>query len=180
MTDQDEGAELIELDDGDPLASGLAASESDSAALLAPLAERPEFPLWRRSCSSPDVPAAILDTAFHIAWTNEPFRSLFAHKALSAEFPESVVSILNLYRSYLGDESAAIIERRLRSAETGFSWWGRIEYKVGRRSTVYANMTIVPLFGESAEPLAYSAIINDVSEEYRGLLQRTFLSLLQV
>jgi hypothetical protein len=147
---------------------------------LAPLAERPEFPLWRRSCSSPDVPAAILDTAFHIAWTNEPFRSLFAHKALSAEFPESVVSILDLYRSYLGDESAAIIERRLRSAETGFSWWGRIEYKVGRRSTVYANMTIVPLFGESAEPLAYSAIINDVSEEYRGLLQRTFLSLLQV
>ena len=169
--------ELIELDEG-PDPSETAAGTNGSGDARA-LVDRPEFDRWRRSCSSPDLPAVIVDRSLQIAWTNEPFRRLFAHQSLSSPVPDEQISLLDLYRNYLGEESTAVIERKLQAAETGFSWWGRVEYKVGRRSTVFANMTIVPLFGGGTEPLAYSAIFNDVSEEYRGLLQRTFQSLLQ-
>ena len=53
-----------------------------------------------------------------------------------------------------------------------------MEYKLGLRSTVFANMTIVPLFDGGTELLAYSAIFNDVSEDHCELLRRTFQSLL--
>ena len=62
--------------------------------------------------------------------------------------------MLELYRNYLGEESTAVIERKLKAAETDFSWWGWVEYKLGLRSTVFASMTIVPLFGGGTELLA--------------------------
>jgi len=133
--------------------------------------------IWKDSYDLSPIPSLIIDKDLRIAWYNGAFTKTFGNyeKLIGLSLPQ-------YYTSYISQNILKEIIQHLNSRENGFSWYGRVERKSYKQLSVITKLLIVPLFfhkEESQTPVAYGCVFNDISHEYRELLQNTFKSLLE-
>ncbi len=125
------------------------------------------------------IPAVILDTRLNIIWENKKYRELLS--------PQEIILPRNLvgdFSPYIEPVRLGEIYKALTNRENGFSYQGQLESKKKDRLKVIVNILITPLFpsseiSDTSEPSFYTALFDDLSLEQKGLLQKTFLSLLE-
>ncbi|MCD6120851.1 MAG: HD domain-containing protein [Spirochaetales bacterium] len=133
--------------------------------------------IWRESYSQSPIPSLIIDKDLKIAWFNSAFTETFGiyQNLIGLSLPQ-------FYTGYISQNTLKEMIQHLNSKDAGFSWYGRVERKSRKQLSVITKLLIVPLFFNQANiplPVAYGCVYNDISHEYRELLQNTFRSLLE-
>lgn len=128
------------------------------------------------SMSRSSIPFLILDTDLRILWTNDAFRVVFGE-----ETDLKGRHIQEPFDHLPEDRNAEPMSSIAKSVETGLSYRGRISMSSRRRLTKKANILISPVFNENSgyfNHCGYTVYLDDVTEENKGILRNTFLSLL--
>lgn len=141
--------------------------------------EQLEAPCMRRilvAMSRSSLPFLILDASLRILWINEAFTATFGDE-------EKLVGrhINEPFDRIPGSNGTTSLSESVKSAETGLSYRGRVQMSSRSRLTKQANILISPVFSDSDEHFhhcGYTAFFDDVTEENKGILRNTFLSLL--
>jgi putative two-component system response regulator len=123
------------------------------------------------------IPIATLDSRLKIVSYNESFFQQIIRGAEVSGF-----SLFQILDPFENAKQTIEIHKSLKSELTGFSWRGRVKVSHKDFLTIEANALISPVFpsGESLRgPMGYLCIFDDVTEENRNLLHKTFLSLLE-
>ncbi len=120
-------------------------------------------------------PFVLLDHTLRIAWANEGFLALFGRGR-----PVIGTSIVGPFQSYLDADKVEQLFRHTRSAETGFSWRGRVEARARDFPAIIANLMISPLaLPTSNLPRGYIGVLDIITDQIRSILRGTFMSLLE-
>lgn len=136
--------------------------------------------MWQKSYENSVLPFVILDKQLRILWENGQYREQFNRG--KTRFGEHMVK---LFSNFLGEEDISNIYRNIKTADSGFSWRGRLETGGRQFRRIIANTMIFPIFsshpstGGASSPVGYGALFDNVTEEYQSLLRSTFLSLLE-
>jgi HD-GYP domain-containing protein (c-di-GMP phosphodiesterase class II) len=126
------------------------------------------------------IPAVILDIKLNIHWENLSYRSLFLNEERSLP-----VNIVKDFSTSLTPDKIGLIYKTLIDKNTGHSYKGKIESKHWDRLDIVANIIINPftergvIHREKSIPKFFIGIFDDISEDNKALLQKTFLSLLE-
>ena len=126
-----------------------------------------------RKFARSSFPCCVLDTGLRIAWTNKRF---------SEHFPPATEMNAHLTSYFLGsfeEGKRNELLDQLRSSDSGYSWRGRIELSDPDRARIIADLLIGPVGTVEIGPVAYLAIVDDVSDQQRDLIRGTFSSLLE-
>jgi putative two-component system response regulator len=134
----------------------------------------PELDAWQKSYLTRRIPSLFLDRSLKILDANESFCTVFGC------VPELMGQYFTQFFSpSFDDAKSGELFRAVLSAESGFSWHGKVEALGKDELLNVSKVWIVPLSDPSGSPpQAYSAICLDMTEEHRQLLQSTFTSLL--
>ena len=131
---------------------------------------------YRRSLRLSPTPSVLLDSQLRIRWINRVFEESFG--------PSSEVKGIHLtqyFHNGFNDEKKKSLYLSLTSEKDGYSWYGRVEKKSKSQVSIITNLLILPLFstgGKGERPVGYQGIFDDISAEYRQMLQNTYRSLL--
>ncbi len=129
----------------------------------------------RRTFGASPFAYVITDHSLRILWENAAYRELFSlafnreNARIETDFPRSFT-----------DEDLTEAYRALTSAESRYAYHCQIESFHPSRLSVLANLQLTPLFisGETS-PKLFLGSFDDVTGLQRGLLQNTFISLLE-
>ena len=133
---------------------------------------------YQRNFLLSSFPSAILDTSLQIIWKNIFFNELFSGTE------QEGASLLSFFSLTVDESTRSDIHQCIKKESKGYSWQGRIEIggKTARRLQI--NLLIIPIFdpsgeNETASPICYHAVLDDVTDETRSLVRSTFTSLLE-
>jgi putative two-component system response regulator len=172
MMDQDDLEELVELEDLEELSEPYNVEEHIPGSSY--LLEKKEVLFLKKSYQNAPVAAAILDNNLRILWSNPAFIETFLqHRS------DTVIQLLLLFQPYLAIQDISSILRTLKNAESGFSWYGRVEAHGKEFLAIIANMIITPFQFDNSLPEGYLAVFDNVTEENKTLLTSIFKSLLE-
>ncbi|NOY10157.1 MAG: HD domain-containing protein [Spirochaetes bacterium] len=133
--------------------------------------------IWKKSYGLSPIPSIIMDRDLKIIWNNNSFTETFG------TFDSFIGNSLpQYYTGYLSQNTLKDLILHLNSKENGYSWYGRVERKSHKQLSVITKLLIVPLFSDRDDmqkPIAFGCVYNDISHEYREILQNTFKSLLE-
>lgn len=140
-----------------------------------PLLEEKEFRnLINRIKNSP-IPTCFVDLNLKIIWTNPEFLKdlIFIKSPLNSHLPElfHTESELNL---------SATLKKNLEDPSTAYSWMGRLLPFSNDDASSFLRAMIQPCLCQSGDqPRAFMVQWDIITSEYKDLLQKTFLSLLE-
>ncbi len=145
--------------------------EKDKCILL----ENPQIRLWINRIKNSPIPSCLIDLDLKIIWSNLEFiRDLvFDTSPIDKHLPEIFKSdsLLNL---------SADLKSSLEDPLLSYSWKGRLFPYGESRSNSFLRAMIQPLlYSEKEQPEAYMVQWDIITNEYKDLLQKTFLSLLE-
>lgn len=131
---------------------------------------------WIKFYGDVVAPGLIVDANLKIIWRNKAFSTLFEKESpLAGEYLTRIF--------YSDSENSAVVEifRSLKSAETGFSWQGRVVTRSRIHKTIVSHLILTPVFDvENPEvPVVYTGIVFDFTEEHNQLIRTPYLSLLE-
>lgn len=132
-------------------------------------------PLWLKRMNALSIPAVILTDSLAIRWRNRAFTGSFeGHRDSSAP-----AGIDDFFLS--GDESPLSEMIRPHDQVQGcYSWHGRIRTQGRSVDNFVANLLLFPMdFDKDGRPDNYLGLVDDITVQYREILQNTFLSLLE-
>jgi len=123
------------------------------------------------------IPLVTMDNRLKIIGYNKAFL-----QQIVRETEVSHLSIFQIFDPFENAQQTIDIHKSLKSNLTGFSWRGRVRISHKAFLKIEANALISPVFpsGDSLRgPMGYLCLFDDVTEENRNLLHKTFLSLLE-
>ena len=174
----------------------------DDSRVFAPdrsVLEHPEVIEIDRSYRGSSFPCAILDSELHIVWANGSFDE---HFPSVTDMNAHIASFFSL----IDQKNAIPLIDQIRQNDSGYSWRGHVELNRPDHARVMANLLIGPInrrqfpegqtYAESdsdaptkspqvaesqdvEEPIAFLAIVDDISDHHRELIRGTFSSLLE-
>ncbi len=123
------------------------------------------------------IPLATMDNRLKMITHNAAFAQQIIRGANI-----SGLSFFQIFDPFDNAQQTIDIHKSLKSHLTGFSWRGRVRISHKDFLKIEANALISPVFpsGDSLRsPMGYLCLFDNVTEENRNLLHKTFLSLLE-
>lgn len=148
----------------------------NEAPFSSPLNELPCIQSLVASYESMNTPMAIVDSSLAFVYRNRPFNALMR----SFRYPEKSSFLASFARAFDGDGLKELY-RATRSRKDGFGWNGTIRHHSRDSASVITRMYMIPFRGQGSDgaPLAWSILLEDVTEENKRLLRGYFSSLLE-
>lgn len=139
------------------------------------LLENEDFRILIDRLKNSSIPTCFIDLDLKIVWTNpELLKNLiFAKSPINCHLPE-------LFQTDTKLNLSALLKRDLEKPEKAYSWLGRLIPFSDSDSSSFIRALIQPCLchlGES--PKAFMVQLDVITPEYKELLQKTFLSLLE-
>jgi HD-GYP domain-containing protein (c-di-GMP phosphodiesterase class II) len=121
------------------------------------------------------IPSCLIDIDLKILWSNLEFIKdlVFDKSSINKHLPE-------IFRSDSDINLSATLKINLENPLNSYSWTGRLFPFGEAKSNSFLRAMIQPLhYDEASQPLAYMVQWDIITNEYKDLLQKTFLSLLE-
>jgi len=166
--------EVLEEDENQMFPWSLFASidrEKDHSVLL----NNPSIRLWINRVKNSPIPSCLIDLNLKIIWSNLEFIKdlVFDSSPIYKHLPE-------IFKSDSNTNFITELKNNLESPELSYSWKGRLFPFGESRSSSFLRAMIQPLiYTEDERPEAYMVQWDIITNEYKDLLQKTFLSLLE-
>ncbi len=183
----EEVEELEPLDEHDESAGLLSQAEQNATAERSEARLSSELCNYRELLESPfcqsliktmrlqQFPSILMMRNLEIIWENDAYRTILAHD--NRPLP---VNLAADFKPDLDADKAGRIYYALGNPENGFNHREQLQSIKRNRLTVVANAHFSPVFPPSEdEPCFFQVYFDIVTEEQKGLLQNTFLSLLE-
>ncbi len=168
---------LLTIEDVD-LAEEILETETrlNNAPFSSPLNQLPCIQNLVASYEHMPTPMAIVDASLAFVYRNRPFTALMR----SFRYPEKSSFLASFARAFDGDGLKDLYQAT-RNAKGGFSWNGTIRHHSRDSASVITRMYMIPFLdkGDEVRPLAWSVLLEDVTEENKRLLRGYFSSLLE-
>ena len=123
------------------------------------------------------IPMTFLNSQLRIVFCNRTF-----HQDIVKGIDVVGLSLRQIIDPFEDSEDINGFQKALKAGETGFSWRGRIRFSHKAFLTIETNALISPVFLENDDhspPVGYLCLFDDVTENNKTILHKTFLSLLE-
>jgi putative two-component system response regulator len=119
-------------------------------------------------------PVLCIDNQFRIIYANPSSRKFF-----TGFFSLDGNLFFDVFGKYFQIEDVKAIRAAILQGVNGFSWRGTARIKSRERPTVFTRVYIFPAQMNIKEPVDFTVMFDDVTEENKRLLRSVFMSLLE-